>query len=55
MPDYPAFVARHCEYVAQALIERIERYEGVSPKAGASLEERWIVVMESSPVEAKAA
>jgi hypothetical protein len=45
MPNFDSFVARHSEFGVQALVERIERYEGIRPIYGASLEERWNVVM----------
>jgi hypothetical protein len=47
MPNFENFVARHGEFGAQALIERIERYEGVRLAACISLEERWKAVMAS--------
>ena len=39
------FVARHGEIVAQALLENVERHEGVSPDRSRPLEERWCCVM----------
>jgi hypothetical protein len=58
MLNYETFVCRHGEFAVQALIERMERYEGVSPRIGALLEERWIDVMEmgrKTPAQAMAA
>jgi hypothetical protein len=49
MPNFESFVARHGEFGTQALIERIERYEGVRMAACISLEERWTAVMASRP------
>ena len=49
MPNFESFVARHGEFGAQSLIERIERYEGVRMAASISLEERWKAVMASHP------
>lgn len=45
MSDYEIFVSRHSECSAQALVERLERYEGVSPAINVSLKDRWIVIM----------
>jgi hypothetical protein len=45
MPNFDDFVVRHGEFGVQALVERIERYEGIRPIYGASLEERWNAVM----------
>lgn len=58
MLNYQSFVSRHCEFTAQALIEQMERYEGISPKTGASLEERWVTIMgmpQKRPAQAMAA
>lgn len=48
MPDFESYVARHGEFGVQALLERIERYDGVRAAIGASLEERWAAVMENT-------
>ncbi len=48
MPNFESFVARHGEFSVQALLERIERYEGVRSAAGASLEDRWEALMANS-------
>jgi hypothetical protein len=45
MPNFESFIARHGEFGVQAIIERIERYEGVAAFIGTSLEERWYRVM----------
>ena len=47
---YDHYVARHGEYGVQAIIERIERYEGISPHTGISLKERWHIVMHNYAV-----
>jgi len=48
MPNFESFAARHPEFSVQALIENLERFEGVRASPGASLEERWHVLMEKS-------
>jgi len=45
MISFKRFFARHAECTVQAIIEQIERYEGVSPATGSSLEERWTALM----------
>jgi hypothetical protein len=47
MPTFQSFIARHGEFAVQALIERIERYDGMRSADGSSLEERWKAVMGS--------
>lgn len=49
MVNYESFVARHGESAAQALVERMERYEGVRPSIASPLKERWAAVMELAP------
>ena len=49
MPNFESFVARHGEFGVQALLERIEHYEGIWPAIGTSLEERWKALMEAGP------
>jgi hypothetical protein len=51
MPDFESFVARHGEFGVQALLERMERYEGKRAEIGASLEDRWEAFADSRPVE----
>lgn len=46
MPDFDKYVARHGEFGVQALIERLERYEGIRARIGISLEERWNALMQ---------
>ena len=45
MTGFNTYITRHGDIGAQALIEKLERYDGVSPRQGASLEERWQAVM----------
>jgi hypothetical protein len=45
MIEFNTYIARHGDIGAQALIEKLERYDGVRPQLGASLEERWRVVV----------
>lgn len=46
MSDFDSFIARHGEFGVQSLVERIERYEGIKPAFGSSLEERWDAAMQ---------
>jgi hypothetical protein len=46
MLEFETFVARHGEVVAQALIENIERFEGVRSNSIIPLEQRWQVLMQ---------
>lgn len=55
MLEFETFVARHGEVVAQALIENIERFEGVRSNIYIPLEQRWQVVMNQSSDFAMAA
>ena len=41
MPHFDNFVARHGEVVTQAILENLERAEGMRPEKMMSLEERW--------------
>lgn len=45
MPSFHDFVMRHGEHGAQALIEKLERYENVRARLGVTLEQRWNEVM----------
>jgi len=49
MLEFETFVARHGEVVAQAIIENIERFEGVRSDAVIPLELRWNAIMQSAP------
>jgi hypothetical protein len=40
--EFEKFLARHGEVVAQAILENLERYEGVRSDIMASLEDRWM-------------
>lgn len=43
--DFEKFVGRHGEPATQALLEKLERYEGIRTDISASLEQRWQNVM----------
>lgn len=53
MINFDKYVARHGEFGVQAIIERIERYEGIraSIDAPLPLEERWNALMRSPPAQ----
>jgi len=56
MANLESFVSRHGEFGAQALVERIERYEGIWPAIDATLEDRWETIMEKNwPTEKRVA
>jgi hypothetical protein len=55
MLDFDRYVTRHGEFGAQALIERLERYEGVSSYIGNSLEDRWNMLMQGCPTQQRLA
>jgi hypothetical protein len=46
MPSFHDFVMRHGEHGAQALVEKLERYEGIRVRMGVTLEQRWNEVMQ---------
>jgi hypothetical protein len=46
MLNYETYLARHGEYGVQAIIEKLERYEGIRAGAAVSLEERWNALMQ---------
>lgn len=48
MLQFDQFVARHGEVAAQAIIENLERFEGVRRLRVMSLEERWQSLMQSA-------
>jgi hypothetical protein len=48
MIEFNTYIARHGDIGVQALIEKLERYDGVRPQLSASLEERWKVVVSSA-------
>ena len=46
MLDFNTYLARHGEFGVQAIVERLERYEGIrSGLLVASLEDRWNALM----------
>jgi hypothetical protein len=47
MPNFETYMNRHGEFGVQALIERLERYEGIHPNLSFnhSLEARWNALM----------
>ena len=45
MLHFDQYVTRYGEFGVQALIERLERYEGVRPGIVQTLEERWNALM----------
>jgi hypothetical protein len=49
MLNFNTYIARHGEIGVQAIIERLERYEGHAGNVGHSLEERWAALMASKP------
>jgi hypothetical protein len=53
MIEFEQFVARHGEILAQALLEDIERREGIHGQFFSSLEERWTAVMTYEAKHAK--
>ena len=46
MPNYIEFMMRHGEFGMQAIIERIERQEGIVINRDRPLEERWDALMQ---------
>ncbi len=55
MLEFDIFIARHGEVAAQALIENIERFEGVRSNSFVPLEQRWQVLMSQPSNQAMAA
>jgi hypothetical protein len=49
MVDFDSLVARHGEYAVQALLERIERDDGIPARSSVPLEERWKAAMSGEP------
>jgi hypothetical protein len=46
MLDFDTYIDRHGEFGVQAIVERLERYEGIpSYHTDRSLEERWYSLM----------
>lgn len=52
MLDFNIFISRHGEHGAQAIVERMERYEGIRPTFGATLEQRWDLMMKADQATA---
>ena len=50
MLSFDQYVMRHGEFGVQAIIERLERYEGIRNRIGISLEERWDALMQQAPL-----
>ncbi|MFY9288432.1 MAG: hypothetical protein WAO98_08010 [Alphaproteobacteria bacterium] len=55
MSDFDSYLMRHSEFGVQALIERLERYEGIRTNISVSLEDRWNHLMHSSAPQSLAA
>lgn len=47
MPNYTEFMMRHSEFGIQAIIEQIERVEGLRSHVEAPLEDRWAALMQN--------
>jgi len=45
MPNFETYIGRYGECGVQAIVERIERSEGIRVRDAVSLEERWNTVM----------
>jgi hypothetical protein len=45
MPNFETYLARHGEFGVQAIVERLERYEGICSCVAISLEDRWNALM----------
>jgi hypothetical protein len=53
--EFETFIARHGEVVAQAILENIERFEGIRSSTATSLEERWFAVIQTGTEQRLAA
>lgn len=51
MPNYYSYLMRHGEHGVQAIVERIERYEGIRSATNATLEDRWMAVMREASLQ----
>lgn len=49
MLDFNQFVSRHGEFGVQAILERLERYEGVRHNEPLDLQTRWNAIMNCVP------
>lgn len=50
IPDFETFLMRHGESAVQALVEQMERSQGLSFPSDSPLEDRWISLMAPSRV-----
>jgi len=55
MIDFNQYVTRYGEFGVQAIIERIERYEGIRSRIDTSLEDRWNALMRPPAEQQRAA
>ena len=55
MPNYTEFMMRHGEHGIQALVEYIERCEGIVFDVSVTLEDRWNYIMATSQQSVAAA
>ena len=55
MLDFNKYTALYGEFGVQALIERLERYEGIRANLDTSLEDRWNILMQNHPTSKCAA
>ncbi len=51
MLDFHKYLMRYGEFGVQAIIERIERNEGIRFSAQATLEDRWTALMRESSLQ----
>ena len=51
MLDFDKYAARYGEFGVQAIIERLERYDGIYTSIYSSLEERWNTLMQSKAAQ----
>jgi hypothetical protein len=47
--EFEIFFARHGEVAVQAILENLERYEGLQGNASVPLERRWHLLMQQKP------
>lgn len=53
MVDFEDCVSRYGEFGVQAIIEGLERREGIPIKIGSPLEERWNALINSQPAQSR--
>lgn len=51
MLDFDTYVTRHGEFGVQAIVENIERKEGIRHAEVLPLEQRWNALMQDAPSE----